>query len=291
VPIIDLAAASSFLTTHGRLLERRRLAFHLGVGDPLGVAAALDGYRNPDGGYGLGLEPDLRAAESQPAAAMHALEVLAELGPLEDSPAEELFDWLESVSLPDGGLPFALPIAEPTGCAPFWVGADDQSSSLQITTPVVGHAHRVAHHDPSVAGHPWLAAATAFCTKSVERIEAEPHAYELKFALQFVDAVPVAARLIDRLAPFVPSSGLVPVAGGRPDERLHPLDLAPFPDAPSRVLFSDEVVAADLERLAALQQPDGGWVVDYESYSPAAALEWRGYATVQAVVVLQANGV
>ena len=40
--------------------------------DPSGLLAALDGYRNPDGGYGWGLEPDLRTPESQPGAALHA---------------------------------------------------------------------------------------------------------------------------------------------------------------------------------------------------------------------------
>jgi hypothetical protein len=48
-------------------------------------------------------------------------------------------------------------------------------------------------------------------------------------------------------------------------------------------------VATDLDRLAALQQPDGGWTVDYISASPAAALEWRGYATVKAFATLRAN--
>ncbi len=47
--------------------------------------------------------------------------------------------------------------------------------------------------------------------------------------------------------------------------------------------------AAELERLAAEQQPDGGWPVDFASYSPAAALEWRGYMTVRAISILQRN--
>ena len=34
---------------------------------------------------------------------------------------------------------------------------------------------------------------------------------------------------------------------------------------------------------------DGGWVVDHGSFSPIAALEWRGYATVRAVEILRAN--
>jgi hypothetical protein len=64
------------------------------------------------------------------------------------------------------------------------------------------------------------------------------------------------------------------------------LDMAPHPGRPARTLFADEVIAADLERLAALQQDDGGWIVDFPSSSPAAALESRGYTTVRAVDIL-----
>jgi hypothetical protein len=50
------------------------------------------------------------------------------------------------------------------------------------------------------------------------------------------------------------------------------------------------VVEADLDRLAAGQQADGGWTVDFESRSPAGRLGWRGFATVAAVRVLRRNG-
>jgi len=65
----SLSAANSFMATHGRLLDRRRFQLLLGDNNPDTVQAALDAHRNPDGGYGWGLEPDLRAAESQPGAA------------------------------------------------------------------------------------------------------------------------------------------------------------------------------------------------------------------------------
>jgi hypothetical protein len=80
---------------------------------------------------------------------------------------------------------------------------------------------------------------------------------------------------------------VIPVQGGAPDEALRPLDFAPRPGGPARRLFTDEVITAELDRLAAGQQHDGGWTVDFESFSPAAALEWRGYATVAAVSALQ----
>jgi hypothetical protein len=55
-------------------------------------------------------------------------------------------------------------------------------------------------------------------------------------------------------------------------------------------LFTDAVMGAELDRLAGAQQPDGGWPVDFGSYSPAATLEWRGHRTVQALILLKANG-
>jgi hypothetical protein len=290
---IDLHAATSFMATNARILDRRRFHHLHGDRDPDAVVAALEAYRNGDGGYGWGLEPDLRSAESQPAAALHAFEVLAEAAPLRTPRATELCDWLNSISLPDGGLPFALPIADPTGCAPFWVDADPTISSLQITSAVAACAHHVARHDPSVADHPWLAAATRYCLEAINALEEAPPAYELSFALRLVDTIaamrPEGADLLERLGRYIPANGTVRVQGGTGDEMLRPLDLSPDPDGPVRGLFDRIVIAADLDRLARGQQPDGGWSVDWVSPSPAAALEWRGYATVDAVTILRTD--
>ncbi len=292
---INLAAASSFLTAHARLLDRRRLGLLLGETDTSAVLAAVGGYRNPDGGYGWGLEPDLRAPESQPGGALHAFEVFEDIAPATTPHAAELCDWLAGVTLPDGGLPFALPVNDSTGCAPFWVQADPAVSTLHSTAFVAGAALRVAAHDSTVAAHPWLEIATRYCLEAMAAVQAAPHAIELCFAVQFLDAAyethPEAAELLDRLGRFIPDNGLVHVEGGADDEWLRPLDFAPVPDRPARTLFSPEVVDADLRRQADGQQGDGGWRVDFASYSPSAALDWRGYATVRAVSILRRNSV
>jgi len=140
----DLNAAKTFMAAHGRQLDCRRLELLLDGGDPAAVLAAVDAYRNPDGGYGWGLEPDLRAPESQPGGALHALEAFADAAPATTPRALELCDWLATASLPDGGLPFALPITDPAGCAPWWQGPDAGESSLQITSIVAGIAGIVA---------------------------------------------------------------------------------------------------------------------------------------------------
>ncbi len=292
---VDLAAAADFLASSARVLDRRRFDLLFGDGEPESVLAAVDGYRNPDGGYGWGLEPDLRSRTSQPGGALHAFETFADLVPVRTSRAAELCDWLASVTLPDGGLPFALPVPDPVACAPFWASADPTASSLQITAVVAAAAHRVGAADAVVADHPWLTRATDYCLAAVRALGPRPHAMVLAFAAQLLDAAapttPGAADLIEALRPQVPANGVLHVAGGADDECMRPLDFAPLPGGPARSLFADAVVEADLERLAAGQQPDGGWAVNFDSYSPAATLEWRGHRTVQALVLLRANGV
>ncbi|MGH3437918.1 MAG: hypothetical protein ACRDRN_15800 [Sciscionella sp.] len=292
---VDLTAGASFMATHARILDQRRCGLLLHATGTGAVLAAVDGYRNPDGGYGWGLEPDLRAPESQPGGALHAFEVFEGVAPVTTPRAVELCDWLAGVSMPDGGLPFALPVADSTGCAPFWAQADPTTSALQSTAFVAASALRVAAHDHAVAAHPWLSGATEYCLGVIAELDAAPHAIELSFAIQFLDAVyetrPEAAALLDHLGQFIPEGGLVPVEGGAPDEMMRPLDFAPTPDRPARSLFAPEAVEAELRRLTAQQQEDGGWPVDFASYSPAAALEWRGYMTVRAVSILQRNRV
>ena len=289
----DLTAARGFMAGHARLLDRRRFELFFEGADADPVLAALRAYRNADGGYGHGLEPDLRSPESQPAAAWHAFEVFADVAPLVAPEAAELCDWLDTVALPDGGLPFALPIEDPSGCAPFWARADPTAFSLQITAIVAAYANRVAAHDPQVAGHPWLARATSCCLAAVDALEDAPEAYVLAFAVRLHDAVhdanDAAPGLLARLGEYVPRDGRLRVGGGLADETLWPLDLAPEPGRPARTLVDEAAVAADLERLAGGQEEDGGWTVDFQSYSPAAALEWRGYATVRALSVLRRN--
>lgn len=284
---IDIDAARAFMARHARLLDRRRFEVLVAGAPADGVLAVLDGYRNDDGGYGWGLEPDLRSPESQPAAAMHALEVLAELGQRTTARSAELCNWIDAVSRPGGSLPLALPTPEPAGCIGFWTNADTEAPSLQMTAQVAANAHLVARFDDDVRAHPWLARATAWCLDAIGNLRGAPSAHELLFAIRFLDAAadtnPDAHVALDGLRSRLPHDGVIPVEGGSEGEAIRPLDLAPRREGAARGLFAAGVLDHEYERLTRAQQPDGGWTVDFASASPAAALEWRGYATVAAV--------
>ena len=290
---MNLDAAVSFVATHARVLDRRRLHLLLGAGSPDDVVAALDAYRNGDGGSGWALEPDLRSSTSQPVAAMHALEVLAEIRDTNSQRPVELCDWLAAHTLPDGGVPLALPYSDTAGSAPFWADADTTVSSLQMTAQIAAQTHRLARHRADVAGHPWLATATSYCLDAIDRIVEAPPVHELLFAIRFLDTiadhVPRALPLVDRLTRYVVGDGPTPVGGGAEGEVMYLLDFTPYAEAPSRASFTTDAIAADLDRLASQQQPDGGWNITFSPYGPAAALEWRGYTTVQAVATLRST--
>jgi hypothetical protein len=121
-----------------------------------------------------------------------------------------------------------------------------------------------------------------------------PNPIELRYVLQFLDGLcdtqPDAESELRRLAAFVPPSATMPVAGGKADEAMRPLDFSPHPGRPLRALLDPAAIEADLDRLEADQDADGGWDVDWANWSPAGALEWRGWATVRALWILRANG-
>lgn len=304
----DLVNAETFLTTNARLLERQRLDLSLGrAGAAERVLSALAAYGNPDGGFGWGLEPDQRAASSQPAGAYQGFTVLAEVvaalaregaagsdAARASDLAVALCDWAGSVALDGGALPFSLAGAASAGTAPWWAGGDPAVPSLHITAGICAHAQHVRAHDAALAAHPWLTDATDWCLQHVASQERPDSAYELAFVLGLLDAIvdvrPEAAAQLERMAAFVPPSGELPVHGGSEDEKLRPLQIAPRPDRPLRALFPADAIARHLTELESEQQPDGGWTVDFPSSSPAGTVEWRGIATVEALGLLRDNG-
>jgi hypothetical protein len=64
----DFDAAADFLAASARVLDRRVFERLFSGGAAAPVRDAVAAYRNADGGFGHALEPDCRAAASQPAA-------------------------------------------------------------------------------------------------------------------------------------------------------------------------------------------------------------------------------
>lgn len=293
-PGVRVADAEEFVFSHGRLLERRRIGMLLHGGGIDGVLAALGAYRNPDGGFGHGLEPDVRSPHSEPLATLTALDLLAAWN-LPDHPwVRSGLEWVASVSALDGSVPF---VTEPSLAWPHapWVQSGTGGSHLT-------HGFSAAARLTGFEGG-WAEAAADWCWRRLgsdgERQQPPAGglpAYEAKYAVRFLAAEgfndPSTHPVLEALSARLQADGALRVEGGAPDERIRAVDLLhqpwmlPFPtELPGR-LAPEDVVAQDRRRLAAGQQADGGWTVDWPAWSPAQGLEWRGLRTVEVLQIL-----
>jgi hypothetical protein len=280
---VDVDAAERFILANARLLDRHRLVFLLRGGSVAPVLQTLRSYRNPDGGFGHALEPDVRGPDSEPASTLRALELLNETGAGDDPMIADAVAWIETIAAPDGGVPFVLPTAAAYPHAPWMVPSEGGSHLTFAIAAALCEAG---------SAEPWLRRATEWCWAKLERAD-ELSGYWVKFALDFLDRVPDERRAlasIESLRSKLGADGSIPVTGGLADERLTPLTLSERPGSRSRTLFAAEQIEADLDLLAQGQQDDGGWTFDWLAWSAGQEVEWRGAVTVRALTILRAHG-
>lgn len=292
-----LSRAERFIWLTARVLEQRRFEYHFLDGSPDAVDTALNAYRNPDGGYGHALEPDLRGPVSQPLHTAAALQVLDALGRCRGPRMETVCRYLTGVSTREGALPAVHPSLRGYPAAPWIPVTDDPPGDLLATGPVVGTLHR------NDVWHAWLFRATDFCWARVESLE-RTHPYEVHAAVAFLDGSPDRPRAeaaAERLGRLVREQGLAvldpdreaeyAVADGyAPGEYHYVTDYARTPDSLARRWFTERETERGLDHLAARQQADGGWPVNWREWAPSTHLESRPAVTVDALLTLRAHG-
>ncbi len=283
------AAARGFLLRDGRLLERRLFAACFEGAGPGGVADAVRGYRNADGGFGHALEPDTRCPASLPIYTEVALQALAAAGAQDRDLIDGACGYLAAVAdrvAAGGAVPPAFPVIESYPRAVHWSEWTYQPS-LNPTAGLAGLLHRLG------ARHPWLDQATDWCWEQIEGAELPGEVHMLSEVFAFLEQAPDtdrAARAAGRALEQLTKAEMFladPEAAGY---GLTPLSIAPQAGSRWRELFPAGVIEAHLDRLLRDQQPDGGWPISWDPPSDAARLEWRGIVTLAALRTLVSYG-
>jgi hypothetical protein len=285
----QFAAGRAFILRQGRLLERRLFAACFEGAPAAGVVDALRGYRNDDGGFGHGLEPDKRCPASLPIDVEVALQALATAGTVDLPLVLGACDYLAEVAASakrNGAVPLAFPVIEAYPRAAHWTDWTYEPA-LNPTAGLAGLLHQLR------VGHAWLAEATSYCWEQLSTPELPTDAHALSEVLIFLEHAPghdrseaVAARVQEQLA----KASWFRADPDDPGYGLSPLAIAPRADSRWRALFADDVLEAHLDRLQHDQQTDGGWPITWEPPSDAALLEWRGMVTLDALRTLVSYG-
>lgn len=278
------STAREFLLREARLLERRLFAALFEGGPADAVVDALRGYRNADGGFGHGLEPDKLCPASLAIDVEFALLAMDAAG----CPDRELIrgacGFLAGISV-DGAVPLAAPIIEKYPRAVHWSDWTYRPN-VNPTAGLTGLMHRFG------AEHAWIEHATRWCWAALEtELPLDAHAFgEALVFLEHAGDDERAARLASTFTAHLPRLAHFRLDAADPGYGVTPLHYAPTPQSRWRAMFSDATVAAHLDRLEADQQSDGGWAITWEPPSRAATLAYRGIETLRALRVLRAYG-
>jgi hypothetical protein len=282
----DFDAAAAFMAGRARVIDRRlfQRLFSGGAAGP--VRDAVAAYRNCDGGFGFALEPDCRAAASQPAAVEMGLRIMDLADEWDTELVTGAVDWLTTVAPASGGAAFVEATLAQGPHAPWWVPEEGHPASLIQTGQIAGVLHARGFT------HPWLDRATEVMWARLDALTSLG-AYEMFGVLAFLQQVPDRARAaaaFSRVGPLLISGGLVALDPDAEGEVHSPLAFAPLPSSLARELFTEATIEAHLDQLAGGQRDDGGWGFNWPSWSSAAEADWRGFLTVEALRTLRANG-
>lgn len=267
MPTLDpgaLERARTFLAA-ARPLERTLYEHAFESGPAWRVFDALAGFRNPDGGFGHGIEPDLLSGSSSALATSFAMRrMLAVNIPPEHALVAGAVAWCHGALLPHERVwPIVSDDADAAPRAPWWdsegLHARFNGFTLNPKADLLAQLYALGAGDDGS-----LDALADDVVREVEHRNAaalDLDMHEIIACVALVDAphvpVPVRHRLFELLTPRIEASI------GRDDEAwrgygLRPLAIAPRPGAAYAARFPD-LVAAELDFLIASQGDDGAW--------------------------------
>lgn len=276
--------AREFVRREARLLERRLFVAAFEGGPQQGALDALRGYRNVDGGFGHGLEPDKLCPTSLPIDGQTALEVMDALGAVDVDLANGICAQLATVAR-DGAVPLATPAIEHYPRAEHWA-AWTYEPALNPTAGIAGLLHK--HH----VTHAWRDAATAWCWTALDAgLPTDGHALgNVLIFLAHVDDRDRAEVIAEAIPEHLPTVAYLRLDPDDAAYGMTPLHYAPHPDSRWRRLFTDEMIAGHLDRTQRDQCADGGWPLTWEPPGAAATLAYRGVETLRSLRALVAYG-
>ncbi|TXG37289.1 hypothetical protein [Seonamhaeicola maritimus] len=292
LPKKDFLKARDFILTNARMIERRLFEFHFANGNINGVFHAVYAYRNSDGGFGHGMEPDTASPESQPLFSIMALETLDEVGYLtKEIILNDFMPYFESITTEKGGIPWMFRPKSTYPCEAHFKTVKEWAA-LSTTAPLLGILEK---HEIDI---PWMKKAEQFVWSEFERIK-DKHAFcylcvprWLTF-LKYTKSQDKTKKTINDLKNWISNNEII--CKDKSDEgwglygKPHSLNYAKSSESMLYSLFTQETIESDIKELINRQKEDGRWDTWY-GISEGTKLEWAGIQTLWVLKALKNYG-
>ena len=288
----QFAKARDFILCNARMIERRLFDYHFQDGDKQGVYHAVFAYRNADGGFGHGLEPDTASPESQPLFGIMALEYLDESGCLTNELlAKEFMPYFERVTEDDGGVPWML---NPSRAYPRAEHFETLRirGALSTTAPLLGLLEKYG------VDSTWKKKAEEFIWRDLARL-GKKHAFcflcipRRMIFLDHCSDRERAQKAIADLQTWIREEGVLCNDPSDTNWGLYgspnSLSYVRTPHETLRSAFTQEELDRDLDETIRRQHADGRWSNPY-GLTEGMKLEWDGIQTLKTLQTLKAYG-
>jgi hypothetical protein len=271
---IAFDSARDFVYQHGALWERALFA-HLFEGHSRErVVACLALHQNEDGGWGHGIEHDIRTPASHPVAAEYALGVMAEFDLADPELLARTAAWCEARQGESGEFPVGEAFHRYPR-APWW-----HETRVWPPDAIAGRLARLGALPPRVRERTAQWVSANLTLEELRGLDTESWRYRLyHYADYFLDVeTPDADTWREAIAARV-----VELARAQPDAECA-LGWGWAAALPAGAIPAD-LTQKRLAALAAGQQEDGGWP------DPHGLIQWRSLHTLWALKTLHAHGI
>lgn len=246
----DPTKARDFVYSNGTLLERALFAWLFDDGPLERLHQIILCYKNPDNGFGHGLEHDLKAPQSNPLALEYLLGVMKHAGVPPGSLLAGTADWLESQMDERGNL-LNPPQTRDYPLAPWWREQGGQT----MPDSIVGNLLRFDSATPSLIDKTKRWALDYYTPDKIrgnDWLFMAYHAFDYFFAIdEFPDLSSLQAATIENI---------VACAASAPENQLDSIFVfAPTPDSMIARALPEGLLERSLDSLSNAQQDDGHW--------------------------------
>ena len=275
--------AKQFIIKEARPLEKELYAHYISGSSTEGSERELAMFQNQDGGFGNGLEPDIRARCSSPYVTSEAMRTLRELGvpcthPMVKGAVQYL---LNSYDERAGVWPVAPPEANGSPHAPWMGYGEDVERHWHgfLANPRAAIIASLFHYS-SLVPQVWLSQLLDSLNTYLVSRGGALDGYEFGAVGQLLDVEALPQETFRQLLTRFGNKLCVP----------------PVPGSPLIGNFTDEQIEQDLDAIVKNQCPDGTWPITWSWEDadphvwPTAQTEWKGIMTVVYMKKLKAFG-